>query len=59
MEKLNKKGVVELNDIEYFKINAGCGGICTGFVAGLLISALNHWPDIKKGISDGLSDALS
>jgi len=50
-------GVTELDNQGLLDITAGCGGICVGIVAGIIISALDHWSDIKKGVADAIADS--
>ena len=30
--------------------------IAGGLAAGLIISAIDHWPDIKRGVTDAIAD---
>lgn len=57
MKDLNRLGVIELEEFSICNTNGGCGGFCISLVTGLIVSAVDHWSDIKKGVRDAIADA--
>lgn len=56
--ELNYYGLSTMTDDEALTIDGGVFGLddlVVGIVAGLVISAVDHWSDIKKGASDAVS----
>jgi len=56
---LNKMGLAPMNTFEMQEVDGGIFGwddLAVALIAGVVISALDHWSDIKKGLSDGLKN---
>lgn len=53
--ELENLGLVELDTQQSEEVNGGWIWLA-GVAAGLVISAIDHWPDIKNGFRDALAD---
>lgn len=53
---LKGMGLAEINEMETQEVEEGVIGVIVGgILAGAVISAMDHWPDIKQGFLDAVN----